>query len=499
VTESLAWRLRRLRSRITAAPQWRDLEDDTTYLDDNLEVRGNITASDGVVLGAHPNLATHDALGLSTDAELAAHAAAGDPHTVYATNAELDLHTGDTVDAHDASAVSILDLAGTFTATEVEAALAELTADDVSHAALPNIHHAEFTNPQHDALPNPHHSNANDHPAAHADTSHTDPPILKALITLLGDLIYGTGSATVTRLAGNITATRKFLRQTGNGSISAAPVWDTIADGDVPSVHSGSAHHAAVTLAADADAVLGLSGQDISLDNQTANTVFAGPTAGGAADPTFRALVDADIPAAIARDTEVSTAVSDHAALGDPHAGYVLESLLDAKGDLIAASADNTPAKVTVGADGTFLKADSSAGAGVSWATPTAGAAPLIEGNLDPGSVTVETEHFVIHRDHLKLSSTNRLTQEGTSRIYLRDVGENSFGVQGEVAPAGFIVLGTPKVPRLSFVVLNEYQHQLLNRLSLVDTMRASLIGTADLYIENDAPKGGRIALAGRG
>lgn len=54
--------------------------------------------------------------------------------------------------------------------------------------------------------------------------------------------------------------------------------------------------HAAVTLAADADAVLSLSTQEIGLDTQTANTVFAGPTSGGAADPTFRALVAADVP-----------------------------------------------------------------------------------------------------------------------------------------------------------------------------------------------------------
>lgn len=33
--------------------------------------------------GAHPDLATHDTLGLATQAELDAHAAAGDPHTGY--------------------------------------------------------------------------------------------------------------------------------------------------------------------------------------------------------------------------------------------------------------------------------------------------------------------------------------------------------------------------------------------------------------------------------
>lgn len=53
--------------------------------------------------------------------------------------------------------------------------------------------------------------------------------------------------------------------------------------------------HGAVTLGADADTLLGLSGQALSLDTQSANRVLAGPTSGAAADPTFRALVAADL------------------------------------------------------------------------------------------------------------------------------------------------------------------------------------------------------------
>lgn len=52
-------------------------------------------------------------------------------------------------------------------------------------------------------------------------------------MTTLGDVIYGGTSGTNTRLAGNITATKKFFRQTGNGSVSAAPAWDTVTSTDV--------------------------------------------------------------------------------------------------------------------------------------------------------------------------------------------------------------------------------------------------------------------------
>lgn len=47
----------------------------------------------------------------------------------------------------------------------------------------------------------------------------------------------------------------------------------------------------------------------------------------------------------------------------------VAKSTYTAKGSLLAATAASTPANVTVGADGTFLKADSAASTGVAWAS----------------------------------------------------------------------------------------------------------------------------------
>jgi len=53
--------------------------------------------------------------------------------------------------------------------------------------------------------------------------------------TTLGDITYANGANTNTRLAGNTTTTKKFLTQTGNGSVSAAPAWGTIAMSDLGS------------------------------------------------------------------------------------------------------------------------------------------------------------------------------------------------------------------------------------------------------------------------
>ena len=48
--------------------------------------------------------------------------------------------------------------------------------------------------------------------------------------------------------------------------------------------------------------------------------------------------------------------------------GLLQNSLVDAKGDILAASADDTIVAVSVGANGTFLVADASATPGVAWA-----------------------------------------------------------------------------------------------------------------------------------
>ena len=99
------------------------------------------------------------------DAADAVHVGAADPHPGYVTTAEgaalqsaaeatasaaLGAHTGDTTDAHDASAISILDTANDFTATDVEGALAELQADAEADDAALAAHLAD-TADAHDA------------------------------------------------------------------------------------------------------------------------------------------------------------------------------------------------------------------------------------------------------------------------------------------------------------------------------------------------------------
>lgn len=50
----------------------------------------------------------------------------------------------------------------------------------------------------------------------------------------LGDMLYSSAVNTLSKLAGNTTAVKLFLSQTGTGAVSAAPIWSAIAGTDIP-------------------------------------------------------------------------------------------------------------------------------------------------------------------------------------------------------------------------------------------------------------------------
>jgi hypothetical protein len=86
----------------------------------------------------------------------------------------------------------------------------------------------------------------------------------------LGDTLYASAANTLSKLAGNITSTRKFLRQVGTGVVSAAPVWDTLQSGDIPSLSGTYLTIDGVTTGATIQSQVFTNG--ISVDTITNNT-----------------------------------------------------------------------------------------------------------------------------------------------------------------------------------------------------------------------------------
>jgi hypothetical protein len=78
-------------------------------------------------------------------------------------------------------------------------------------------------------------------------------------------------------------------------------------------------------------------------------------------------------------------------------------TILDAKGDLISATAADTPARLAIGTDGQVLTADSTASTGIKWATPaTAGGMTLLSTTSLTGASTTVSSISTSYKD-LKL------------------------------------------------------------------------------------------------
>lgn len=259
-------------------------------------------------------------------------------------------------------------------------------------------------------------------------------------MTTTGDTIYESATNVASRLAGNTTTTKKFLTQTGDGSNSAAPGWNTISTGDVPTLNQNTSGNAATATTA-----TNLSGNitesqvtnlttDLAAKAPIANPTFTGTVTGtfsgnltgnvtgntsgsagslsstlgvaggGTGQTTANAAFNALSPMTTGGDLIYGGASGVATRLANGTSGQLLQSNgttaaptwvaapstspLTTKGDLYGYSTTN--ARIPIGTDGQILTADAASTPGLKWSAfpgTIAGVNPTVQ-KLTSGSGT---------------------------------------------------------------------------------------------------------------
>jgi hypothetical protein len=218
-----------------------------------------------------------------------------------------------------------------------------------------------------------------------------------------------------------------------------------------------------------------LSASDVNtyLQQQTV-MVFAS----AAARTTALASVLAEGMVSYLKDTDLVEIYTGAAwvSLDDPNA--IQNSIVDAKGDIISATADNTPARLAVGTNGQTLVADSTTSTGLKWATASAGALTKITsatfsavantGTTFDGVFTSTYKNYVVIVSNLKSTVANvacsiQLRVGSTTKAanyygagYKLDFGGNLYKVlQSAGTGAEFGILTTTNSTSFNFTLSN--------------------------------------------
>jgi len=185
----------------------------------------------------------------------------------------------------------------------------------------------------------------------------------KLAATALGAILYIASTVKAAWLSGNTTSTKKFLTQTGDGSASAAPAWNTLVSSDIPDL-------GVTTAKIDASAVTTAKIADTNV--------------------TTAKLADSSVTTAKIADANVTTAKLADASVTTAKGGTGQNFSSTAQGNTLYFSGTGVVAALAPGTSGQFLKTQG-AGANPIWADSSGASAATQAEQETASSTTVFT------------------------------------------------------------------------------------------------------------
>lgn len=242
-------------------------------------------------------------------------------------------------------------------------------------------------------------------------------PATKGILQLAGDLGGTAASPTVPGLANkadNGAVVHNSGDETVNGikTFSVSPVVPTPTTGT--QVSNKQYVDSTVTAAATPDATTLVKGK-IKLAGDLSGTADLPTVANGAitdikiaaganiAKSKLAALNISDSDVTSISQSKVTNLTTDLASKAD-NSNVIHKTIVDAKGDIIAATADDTPVRLGIGTNGQVLTVDTTTATGLKWATPSGGgggggSAGWVQQFSYAGDLQVTTGDFRFYND----------------------------------------------------------------------------------------------------
>jgi hypothetical protein len=202
----------------------------------------------------------------------------------------------------------------------------------------------------------------------------------------------------------------------------------------------------------------------------------------------------------------------DYSWVAQDDSNAIQNAIVDAKGDLIAATAADTPARLAVGTNGQVLTADSTAATGLAWAAAASGGGMtvLASGSLPTGSGTLTLSSIsqdyknlqLVLRDYSPISDSGlymTLNNDTTANVYNMNQTTQSVSTMtnnGELNNRMFfsVAYNTDGADYRNALVTNiyDYTNTTANKLGdalygFVETTGANYITVRGMYMYNAA------------